>query len=548
MFPASKISEKGKKRLIFFLISLNAAVAAIIVILIFHYTKTAHDFDSKLEAADSLIFRGLYPDGKRAVKKLIPHARKSADGLKLLKRAKNISAGEADNSFFIFTASEIYGKFRNDRSVRYCYFYSLMLGGRYDELEKYKKDPLFLKNRELSEAAVAGAVLNGADPKAESPKEGMLKAFLEKGRFDDDRALSLEAYRFYGDVRFLINYMASQAFYGNIAEAYEVFDDNFSGSENEKINELGVFLALDAGEYEKALDILNKKKDKELSDRLVEGDLLIRTGKLEEAYALYKKIIAEDDDFSFVPYINSAWLGSELGQGGGEEIMADGLEIFKEEKGFFRRYCLYLYQTGKENYAASLLERYLSENSDPEMEMIYLFITAPKAAEEKRYSFLWDIVNSASADSRIYGYFASLLFKNSKFDELRQLLEKTEDKEIVYLYSALMAVNRRDYEAAGSFMKELPVSSVWQYSFDMGLLKLLLRDYYEAALFFEDASEMAGEGKAEAEEISNIYLWLGISYYFSGNIRGSSEMLDTALKYDSSNFQVLFFKEKYKIE
>ncbi len=358
--------------------------------------------------------------------------------------------------------------------------------------------------------------------KSDSPAD-----FKKAARKYNSTALSAEAARL-------------TARYNDTVEAFRFLDaETIRG-----YPELALFLAYDAHEFERALDILSDgpltADDPELL--ILKADIYILNGLYRSAGEVYKRFISLYPEYESGVYHNLSRIENDPKTA--LDILDKGLSCFPDSRDLILSKISLLLAHGREGEARDMLASYISEKpGDGYARFLWEYVNAESRVPDVHASRMWLYLDSDSAfRGTIAAYTAWFLGAGGRFDDLQLLLDRTKleygDAPWHNTYQGIMhAMNGSYGNAADSFQKAVKHERNPENLYNAAVAYSAEGDIDTSLSLLTDALISAEQGMTTAEHTSAIGTELARILAQKGNRREALEQLRDAVEADPGNLE-----------
>jgi tetratricopeptide (TPR) repeat protein len=367
-------------------------------------------------------------------------------------------------------------------------------------------------------------------------------ATLEAGR-DPERFMT--AGRELGDDRFFLDAALLFLAAGKTSEAETTARAHLLDPQFDEVSGL---IAYDAGDTEEAVNRLQGAAGvaKRPDLYVILGDSLLERAQFERAAGFYEQALQADRFFSFVPYLNLAWVSQR--QGFDEKALALLREAdarFPDSAAAVFEYVKLLFRRGEKAEARRVLDEYLKRNPDDfEARFLKLHLEEDEYSAEHYLLRLKDMYFEHPKNERIAAELVATLFVDEDLSGARAILthyaEVTGSGRTGWAEDArglLEAVEGNLNQATARLGEAIALQDRWEYRYnrasvflEMGKLEAARTDLSLALSQLETPSSRLPE-----ERRSLVHARLAAVSLAMGNSDEAERELNLALSLDPKN-------------
>lgn len=377
---------------------------------------------------------------------------------------------------------------------------------------------------------------------AGDPNEQDLVGTLSRLSERTDPELLDRAGELSGEPRFHLDAAMMRAQEGEPNAAYEAFSRRFPPEASKELSapfrEAGALLALDTGHGAAALRYLSfpgvgagsdgsgASRNYPVEERhlLLAGDIYLGMHAAERAAEVYRRLIIRNPEYSWIPYLNAAYIERVSGNTGEAEwLLETGLSRFPDDSRLVIALARLWYDVGRHEQADTLLEAYVTRfPKNHDARLLYLKRSRAQVLPARYEAALWALCTEFPAADETLRYLCWYLLGRNDWTGIRQALESGSDRSeavpgaVFYraLYDAVLGEPER---AVAGFRTAAELSGSPEAWFNLAVLSRALgrREDAEPALLEaletgQDSPEIGTASRSRVlTELAGLYLETG---------------------------------------
>lgn len=513
------IGIKEYKKTIFVLAILNIILVLLISALLIYNTRKQLEINKSIDEIDLTISRDAYTSAESLIKKTISTVSSKSDFMRLVKRACSVSAKTGRYDLAVELSGKALDKYKNEEKLLYIHLYSLLMNRDYKTAYSYINGN---SAEIIPEALIISIVSRLHDKEAVAHvSDKKISAILDGSRNAEEYSYLYE----YSKVHSVLNnYLLSLMAEGQYSRAYSLIQKE--NNINKIKNELAGLICYDNKEYEKSgkhfLEIIDRFDNfhEDPGLLLLLADTYMHRGDYEEAGKIYDIVIYEDNDYSWIPYVNLDWIDEKSGLSSCRTENA--IDIF-DDKELLRIHLLNQIQKSS----------YLKTNNTP-------------ANRQNIVAEYWKLYNDNLMSEKARIIFAKELYRMKNFQDLKIFLEKESlngASDWLIFYKALANFNLKNYENALSmFLEYQRKTGNWHGLYNAAIIHMVQKEYRNAAELF---SRLLSDIHARQAILSDIYLMLSIILYYEEDYAKSESYLQKSTRTGNRSIAAQYLKHYY---
>ncbi len=524
------------------------------------------NFSSVLTDVDSKIALGYYVKAEYLLNVAINMAYSKAQFLRVLKRGYFLFNATGNKRFWIELCRKAWKEIQA-KEIGLLYTCALVEVGKYGEAAKilhglkisekselsYLKDLLF-----VSLAVKAGYKANNINDKG---LVALYNAIKQPTKISADTMEMIG--REYSNA-ILLDAALLWAKEGSVSRAYSIVSKEIAISET---NELKIYLSYDAGDLESTLRYIENYLASVNPNRtdliLLRADTLLQLGRVDEATRVYRGIIKNTPQFSWIPYYNLAKIYEIKGDmREAIKILERGVGIFKNSK-VLVLYLIDLYvRIGNTTGAKLLVKDYYQKFPDDSsfaLENLQLNISNYSPV---RYSAeLWNLFNRNEGNSTVARYLFIYLYSINDYTGAKEVLDRfvhaTGGKDIpwvLHFYGLLDAADGNLKQAESKLKKSLEYKENWEVRYNLALVEMWMEKYdqaldeYNRLLAILNNPNFQIRNFSKKRVLSKIRYYRAKIYYGMGKFEICRRELEYSLELDKTNTKSILMLKKVNLE
>ena len=541
-----------KRRTILILSSIGGVLIIAVITLYFIFylqSKRAESITGLLQRADEEISRGYFFHAEQTIREAGKKANSSNTWLMVFKRVVPLCESVKDYSLLYDLSSKAVKDLPGNEEIRAFSVLSSLRTGRYEKA--YSEAKKYLNSETYTNLKAEALLRMGVEPDPGESEAGDIYTAIRETLSSRNPEVFEEAAGKLKDPRLYLDASLLWILSGNPQRAYTVFFGNIPAG---SYTEAGFFISYDAEEYDRALNLLETlERNKALSSEellLLRADIHMLEKDYPKAENLYKNVIQASPDYSWIPYLNLAWIAEKRGDHTNEiENLMLSYEKFPDKKEVVLTLSWYLAQQNREENAEEKLQNFLKKYPDDVDAKILRLIIREGLYNEKRYlGSLWELFNLHPDNILLAQYFSWYLIGLGDLEGLKIVLKNFSnavgDMEWVQFFYGLIYTLKGEYHRAEKCFKiSLEQNFRWETSYNLGVLYLFAGDVDTALEYFQRADDYLAGNMHESnimKKKSIVLTKIGKIMYAKGNSTAAKRHISYALDMDRENLEALF--------
>jgi tetratricopeptide (TPR) repeat protein len=460
-------------------------VAALVlsVPLLFSCHKPATTLNEVLAQADSNIISGAFGDAERSIMGAAELATGRMQWLSVLKRSHRLGDASGSHEVLYMTSRLGFDAIRGAEEIAALLVFACLRTGRSELAYQLARDSLHSDrwNALSDEASLRRRVAHAEITFLRDDEDPVLDAV----RTPEPGTL-LRAADLFDEGRFALDAALLYASEGKIGRAAGAV-----GPYSEQFPVLTVLLRYDAELYEAARGLLS---DAGYADQkwleLLEADILIRLGLLDEAAVIYRRTLERSKKETWIPYANLArMLLQEERYTEAQEMVDAGADAFPGSREFGVLGIEIALGMGDHRAAREALDAHSSRfSSDLDLAALQARLSPTEANSLRMRSLLWEMFQKQPWDQRTARYAAADVLADGDPDGMARFLDTWEGANGPTEWSVFLrgyaALQRGVPEEAKAYLLEAwAMNPRWQTAYDLAIIARYSLQYREALEF-----------------------------------------------------------------
>lgn len=509
------------------------AAAAVIVLLcavayILISNINTEDFYQTASEIDYDTASGFYKQAETKMPELFHKIKNKKTALSFLKRSEKLSSLTGNWRDLSGYAADLAGRYRNNLEITAIYAYALLMNENYHDAVATSKQKLGRSEYNsiyLASSVKAGEEIRDSKNFEKIPEKYKLFFSGKSPALED----LLKAAGTIKDDRLIVDAALIHMKNGEGERAIEIMNNL-----QEPFPEIGMFIAYDQRDWKRAAAYFNDvDTGKEQPEIMMFGaDIMMKIGSSESASEIYKTIITDQADYSWMPYRNLYSL--EEDEQTAVSWLESGLKMFPEQEELllplaWERY-LKTGNTDDERFKPIL-------NTDKNSELSELFrintLLSGRSPEHIIGNY-WNIFNRAPDSETIATAFANYLLRNKSFQQLDMLINKytAENGDSAWAdgYAAVsLAMQGYNEDALSRIKAALEKDESAELLFNMAVINDLCRAGGDTLGWLEKAA-FAAEKEENKDDLAAVYFKTAEAYYNKSEYRIASDYIKKTLR------------------
>ena len=526
-------------------------------------------FHELVRAAEYKITSGNHADAVPELDAASSFASTRQDWLSLLGLLITVSESTGDHSTFAEVAMRAAKNLPGNEELWAIAAYGLLAAERHAEAYKLAERRLssaryadLLAEAALRLSSTGSVAERGTDSSGDRTVPDLaetLTALTER----TDPGLLEQAGELSGEPRFHLDAAMIRAREGKIDEAYEVFSSRFPPESvttlPDEFREAGALLAFDTGHTGAALRYLGFQEPTEGSDGpgtprtlpveerhlLLAGDIYLDMNAAEPAAAVYRRLLIRNPEYSWIPYMNSAYIERVSGKiREAERLLEAGLSRFKDDSRLTLALARLRYDTGRSEQADALLDAYVSRfPRNHDARLLYLKRSRAPVLPARYEASLWALFSEYPTADETLRYLCWYLLGRNDWTGIRQALGSDSGRTAalpgaVFYRAVYDAVHGEPERAAAGFETAAKLSGSVEARYNLAVLyrELGRKDKAERALL-ESLETGSVSIEIDASLRSRVLTELAGLYLEAGRYKEAVTAAQSAVEADPRNLE-----------
>ena len=466
--------------------------------------------------------------------------------LRILKRVYQIGKLTGDfESLEIYAGSALI-KLSGSLAIKQAYAYAALRSARYSEaLNAFEGTP---KNVPLQYLwAEANVVNDQTIPDIDRLQQNLRQLI---SLLDEDRASVLErSAKTLGDDRILLDSALRWMAEEEPAQAFQLIDAGVAAT----FPEPSAYIAYESGNLDQAARFIELLQPGEEKPELIllYADILRFLNRPAEAREQYQRLIVKLPEYSWMPYLNLAWLLEQEGEAdAGRTVREDAFTLFPEEEQVVLSLAESLWISGDKGSAQRLIDDFLDD--DPTNLQAFLLRQKIVRGESPKLlgAALWRFFNQYPDNKDLCDRLVIFLLNRSDLQSaiiaLNQFDNASNPVQVAYLRGITAGLVQKYDASIQSFQESIAYRNGWRNRYNLSLVLQANRQYPEAIRTLLQAENLLSNRSADEfmTEQSRVRSRLAEVYLAYGDESAARRESEYALELDSTNLRARIVRKK----